>query len=101
MYALLLLLAFGKPVTYTFDPTAIATYYCPIKQVEYVGSYTLCKKASMTFSKIRLNQPLPDGLRINYEDSLLIYHPLKCKLKNYKKGIYECPDVLTGPKTGN
>lgn len=99
MLAFILLLAMSKPVLYTFDPTAIHTYSCSLKNTEYMGSYVLCHKGELTFSKVRIGAPLPESIRIKYIDgSIFQYYPKKCKLKNQRKGIYQCPEVITGPQ---
>ena len=101
MLALLLFLALSKPLLYTFDPTAIATYNCPTKYTEYEGNYVFCREAHITFSKMKLadKKPADYSLRLNYVDgTMLVYYPGRCKLINYKKGIYKCPDVFTGPQ---
>jgi hypothetical protein len=92
----ILAFAFVAASHLTFDPTAIATLHC--RKPETVGSFTFCAKAIMTFSRTRVDKPLPATLRINYSDGVMLqYAPARCRLKDWKRQRYECPGVLMGP----
>lgn len=94
---LVLIVAPERP-TLTFDPTAISSISCPVKYREMEGSYLFCRRAFMTFGRVRVGRPLPDSLRINYVDGLVRYYPGRCRVRNARGGVYECPDVMVGPR---